>query len=209
MVSGGKEMPEVKMSVELLASTPEPEKLIERAGRICYASECKEETRDQFIKSRIKQGHESIIEHASASFYINNISRACSHQLVRHRLASFSQQSQRYVNESDFDYIIPPSMEDDERVKIYFKDCMDYRQRDYKIFQDCNIKPEDARFILPNACATRLIMTANFREWRHFLKMRLDSHAQWEIRKLAELILDELYRISPAVFIDIYSEHKK
>lgn len=202
-------MPEVKMSVELLSSTPDPEKLIERAGRICYASECKEETRDQFIKSRIKQGHESIIEHASASFYINNISRACSHQIVRHRLASFSQQSQRYVDESDFDYVIPPSIENDFYAKAFFKEAMKYNQRDYNTIKSYNILPEDARFILPNACATRLIMTANFREWRHFLKMRLDSHAQWEIRKLAELILDELYRISPAVFEDLYSEYKK
>ena len=186
------------MTAELIAITPDAEAVIERAGRICYASAVNPATRSEFIRARIRDGHESILEHASATFEICGISRACSHQLVRHRLASFSQQSQRYVKENDFDYVVPPSL----RNNTEYAAAMETIRTIYACLIEDGAKPEDARFILPNATETRLMMTANFREWRHILKLRLDKKAQWEVRAVAGRILSDLAGKSPAVFGD-------
>ena len=193
------------MVITVLQITSEAEKLIEKAGRICYLSEPKEDSAGRFIKARLKSGHESIVEHAVASFHIKGISRACSHQLVRHRLVSFSQQSQRYVDK-DLSYVTPPTLEG-EALQV-FKESMEHSIHYYKKLRTLGALKEDARFVLPNAMATQLVATANFREWRHFLKIRLEADAQWEIREMAQYILDYLYEAAPSVFEDIIKEGK-
>lgn len=193
------------MKIELLEFTPSPEKLIEKAGRTCYKSEknISEESAGIFCKSIIKRGHESVLEHASATFKISEISRACSHQIVRSRIASFCQESQRYVKQTNFNFVVPESIKKSYHYLNYLDIMAMIKNLYSEMLLDENIKPEDARFILPNACHTEIVMTMNFREFRHFLKTRLDLHAQWEIRQLAELILDKLKEIAPNVFEDI------
>ena len=202
------------MNVELIANTPNPEEVIEQCGRTCYKSPEKDaETRAKFIAGIIHAGHTSVIEHATATFRITGVSRSLTHQLVRHRLFSFSQQSQRYVKETEPNYITPTSIKEDlaegsdkkldpttrAAHKIY-DDCMQNCWRTYQTLIELGIKKEDARFVLPNAACTEICVSGNFREWYNFLNLRLDVHAQWEIRQLAWLILDKLMAIAPNVF---------
>ena len=191
------------MWVELISSTPNPEELIERAARSCYASECKgEEVRQKFLRGLAKSGHESPMEHAVATFRIVG-SRAFTHQLVRHRLASYSQKSQRYVKEDDFKWVLPPSVQHNEEAYKVFSTAMHDTRIAYGQLIALGIPKEDARYVLPNACETEIVMTANFREWRHFINLRADSHAQWEIREVAEMVLKQLYQIAPSIFEDL------
>jgi len=198
---------EKKLEVELVAITPDAEKVIELAGRTCYQSFDKVEDDSQkgFISRLIKMGHESPLEHAYASFRIKNCSRAMTHQLVRHRLMAVSQQSQRYVNEEDFCYVIPESMPaefiDD------FQNDMEIIGGMYRKWRDRGLKKEDARFVLPNACTSEIVVSADFREWRHILSVRTAKGAQWEIRKAANLILGTLKKLAPACFDDIVPEN--
>jgi thymidylate synthase (FAD) len=198
------------MKAELLSITNYPEELIVKAGRTCYLSEKKDtpESIKLFIKSRIKEGHESILEHASASFRITGVSRALTHQLVRHRLASFSQQSQRYVKESTFDFVTPDSIKDHESKNIYwqYRNFMDQTQKFYNYLVDSGVKPEDARFVLPNAVCSEIVVTANFREWKRIGHLRLDSHAQWEFRDLMKQIMYILLIYAPNVFAEFKEE---
>ena len=187
------------MNIKLISITPNPEDVIEEAGRICYKSEIGDKT---IIQRFIKSGHESMLEHANCTFYIDGVSRALSHQLVRHRIASYSQQSQRYVSENKFNFIIPPEIEKNQYTKVLYESAMKQIQEAYNILQKNGIKKEDARFLLPNACETSLIFTFNFRSLRNFLKLRLDIHAQWEIRELANEILKIIKPIAPNVFFD-------
>ena len=193
-----------KVSVELLALTPSPEKVIETAGRTCYLSFDKitDESAGKFIRARIKTGHDSILEHATASFRIRGVSRALTHQLVRHRLASFSQQSQRYVSEDDLSYILPPSIEQNSEAYRIYSDFMKTSEQVYSKLRTLNILKEDARFVLPNASETEIVFTANFRELRHFFLIRLDKHAQWEIRRAAYEMLMIMKKEAPNVFSD-------
>jgi thymidylate synthase (FAD) len=178
------------------------EALIERAGRICYRSEATDtpEATARFIQRRIAEGHESIIEHASASFEISGISRSCSHQLVRHRLASYSQESQRYVDMSDPEWVTPPEIQADPAALAIWNECLVHTQTAYRQLRERGIKKEDARFLLPNAAATRLVMTANLRELLHIFRLRISPHAQWEIRQVAARMLEEVYPYAPNVF---------
>lgn len=205
------------MNIELIAYTPDPEKVIERGARTCYKSKEKDaEATEKFIKGIVKAGHESVIEHASATFKINGISRALTHQLVRHRHFSFSQQSQRYcsfdkiTNGMEGNWYVTPESVINSGIDGIFKynDCMQKIVDTYKYLVDNGVKPEDARFLLPNAAKTEIVVTGNFREWRHFIEMRADIHAQWEIRELAKMILTELYKIAPAVFEDLVEKYK-
>lgn len=190
---------ETFLKVDLLYSTPNPLDIIESAIRICHDSEKQgDETRDTLILRIIKLGHESVLEHGLATFKISGISRACSHQLVRHRIASYSQRSQRYINESNFEYIMPPNVE-----KTAFRWAMEDACNYYKTLQKAGATKEDARFVLPNACTTDIIMTMNFRSLRHFLKERLSPKAQWEIKNLAKEIHKILLEIAGPVFCDI------
>jgi thymidylate synthase (FAD) len=187
------------MQVELWSITPNAEYLIERAGRVCYRSEMSDSP-DEFIRSLIRRGHESVIEHASATFYISGISRACSHQLVRHRLASYSQESQRYCEAGDWEPIIPPTVED----LLTFFEAIEEAKQIYHKLRQAGIPREDARFVLPNATPTSIVVTMNFRSWRHFCRVRCDKAAQWEIRQVACIILQMLNDQAPAVFGDLY-----
>ncbi len=190
------------MQVKLISYTPNPEKHIEYCARICYDSNDKVSKTDtgKFLAGLLKSGHLSVFEHASASFYIEGVSRALTHQLVRHRLASYSQRSQRYVSETDFEYTIPPEIECNPDAKIEFERAVESIKQSYQKLRELGAKKEDARFLLPNAVHSTITMTANFREWLAVLDLRVSKHAQWEICGMAVLIWKELYKIAPSVF---------
>ena len=178
------------------------ETLIEHAGRICYQSQPAGTAvgTARFVQRRIDEGHESIIEHASASFEISGISRACSHQLVRHRLASFSQESQRYVDMSDPQWVVPPEIAGNPKATAIWDRFLQQAQEAYRQLRQLGIKKQDARFLLPNATATRLILSANYRELLHIFRLRISPHAQWEIRELCVRMLDEICPHAPSAF---------
>ena len=200
------------------------------AAKVCTSAEmpeCPEElavTRREGEGSPFKKAlthalnshHDSVLEHWSATFAIEGISRACSHQLVRHRLASYSQQSQRYVNMDGFEYVTPKSIraEDYDMVMVEYEgeeECAEYAFFDimrrisalYKELIKNGVPEEDARYILPNACCTNIVVTMNARELRHFLGVRLCKRAQWEIRELAERMLECLKEECPELFEDV------
>ncbi|HOP28087.1 MAG TPA: FAD-dependent thymidylate synthase [Spirochaetota bacterium] len=193
-----------KPEVILLAITPNPEKLIEEAGRTCYLSLSKitDDSERNFIRSAIKRGHHSILEHASASFRILGASRSFTHQLVRHRIASFSQQSQRYVDEAEFNYIVPPDIAGNETALAVYREFIENSRETYAKFRELGIKKEDARFILPNALESQIVFSANFREFRSVFNLRLDKAAQWEIRRVCLEMLKILQDKAPSVFGD-------
>ncbi len=190
--------------VTLLAITPNAEKLIEEAGRTCYLSleRITDESEKNFIRKCIKNGHHSILEHATASFRIEGASRAFTHQLVRHRVASFSQQSQRYVNESEFNYIIPPDVMKNESAAEVYRNFIEDSRKAYNKLREAGIKKEDARFLLPNALESQIVFSANFRELRHVFSLRLEKFAQWEIRRVSIEMLKLLQSEAPSVFGD-------
>jgi len=208
---------ESTLKVILLHHTSYPEEVVAMAAKLCYSpSDLKSlkkriKTKDQksFVEKLMRMGHMSSIEHASFTFAIEGISRACSHQLVRHRLASYSQQSQRYVSEAmGFNYIIPPTIKADRELKKYFKDFMAQAQRAYdeivRRLHERGIKGElanqDARFVLPNAAETKVMVTMNARELLHFFRMRCCRRSQWEIRQVAEEMLKIGRKVAPKIF---------
>jgi len=199
------------MKVELIAVTQylggdgTPEALIEHAGRVCYRSESRGNPA-AFLRARLRDGHESIIEHASATFEISGISRACSHQLVRHRLASYSQESQRYVDMSDPDLVVPDAIKALPEAYEAWSSFVGQVKDVYSNLRGLGIRKEDARFILPNAVETRIVMTMNFRELRHFFRLRLAPEAQWEIRRVALEILKQVTPHAPTVFGETLAE---
>ena len=199
------------MTIELVASTPNPELVIANAARTCYDSKEKDlESSRKMIKAIVKSGHESCVEHATATFRLSDVSRVLTHELVRHRLLSFSQRSQRYVKENEPSYVIPDVLVDDNTAnqkmllaRDIFEKAMQSAWDAYSLLLSYGLKPEDARFVLPNACATEIVVSGNFREYRNFLKLRLSPRAQWEIREAAYIILDKLYDIAPSCFEDL------
>lgn len=199
------------MNIELIAHTPEPELVIANAARTCYDSTQKDlESSRKMIKAIVKSGHESCVEHATATFRLSGVSRVLTHELVRHRLFSFSQRSQRYVKENKPSYVVPDVLVDDNSTNqklLLALDVFDKAMQNawdaYSLLLSYGLKPEDARFVLPNACTTEIVVSGNFREYRNFLKLRLSSRAQWEIRKAANIILDRLYEIAPSCFEDL------
>lgn len=211
-------MSQVKLNVRLLGMTQNAISIIYAACRQCYsakfAGEIFEqekgnlEKQEEFIKKVVKSGHESPLEHVKFTFAIEGISRALTHQLVRHRLASYSQQSQRYVKEIDFDYIIPPSVEEDETLKDEFVKVIEKIQISYnkmiKRFKEKGVIGEkanqDVRFILPQAVETKIVVTMNCRELLHFFEQRCCMRAQWEIRNLANKMLEICKNHLPEVF---------
>lgn len=191
------------MEVNLLRCTENPEELIALAAKKCYAS-TSTLSDSEYVAARIKQGHESILEHASATFDILGISRTCSHQLVRHRLASYTQRSERYCNEDNRKFIIPDSIVDDNIYIVH--DYIILSSKIYDLLIKSGVPKEDARFFLPQAVTTDLVVTMNFRELRHFFKLRLDKHAQWEIRELANRMLNLVKDLAPSVFKEFVKE---
>ncbi|MEK7679395.1 MAG: FAD-dependent thymidylate synthase [Deltaproteobacteria bacterium] len=198
------------MKVALLNHTPEPERTVYMAARLCYSASAIEELRDKsrgasyekFLSRILSMGHTSVLEHASFTFGIEGISRATSHQLVRHRLASYSQQSQRYVRMSGPDYVTPASIAKDPAQKKRFDSAI---KRAYKLYAELTaegVPQEDARYLLPNAAETKIIVTMNARELLHFFKLRCCERAQWEIRDMAALMLAEAKKAAPFIFMD-------
>ena len=196
------------MTIELLASTPNPELTIAHAASTCYDSKPKElEPARKMIKAIIKSGHESCVEHASATFVLDGISRVVTHELVRHRIGfSYSQRSQRYVNEHNPSYVIPEEIAGSPKALEVFQEAMNAAWAAYSKLQAVGMRNEIARYVLPNACTTKITVTANFRAWRNFLKLRCSKRAQPEIRELAYKLLDELCKIAPACFEDLKDE---
>lgn len=192
-----------QLEVELVAITPDPERVIEQAGRTCYLSfdRIGADSEKEFIRRLIKMGHESPLEHANATFRIRNCSRAMTHQFVRHRLMSVCQKSQRYVDEEGFTYVVPEGLSG-QYLQEYHNDMQIIHQM-YVKWRQKGLKKEDARFVLPNACTSELIVTANFRQWRHIFSVRICPKAQWEIRKACIMILEILRRYAPTCFQDI------
>jgi len=195
------------MKVELISITKNPEKLIELAARTCYKSADKvnEKSASSLLPKLLESGHESPFEHAYATFKITGCSRAMTHQLVRHRLMAVSQKSQRYVSEKNFEYVIPPSIKNNDIEE--FQQDMKGIQELYRKWKTKGLRNEDARFILPNACTTEIIISANFREFRHIFQVRCNRHAQWEIRDACLLMLKELVHHAPTVFGDLAHKH--
>ena len=213
-------MGQSSLKVILLNHTQFPDDLIAHAAKLCYSPSSVEELKEKieksdnrkFIEKLLKMGHMSPLEHVSFNFGVEGISRVCSHQLVRHRIASYSQQSQRYVGEHSeklrgektFEFIIPPAIVNAGK-KEWFEDKMRDIQKWYdeliEALGDSGEKSnEDARFILPNAAETKIIVTMNARELLHFFSVRCCNRAQWEIRELATEMLRLVRDIIPGIF---------
>ena len=247
------------LKVKIIAHTPEPDKVVAQAGKLCYSAvgvdqitqKLTEEEIARYVNMLASIGHESPLEHVSFTFAIEGISRACTHQIVRHRIASYSQQSQRYVKLEQFEYIIPPAIEKNPEAKRIFIETMERDQEAYdelvdllledilidknaadygscikevlkenpdvapdrskvldlyaeKFFEDYRKAEkqaiEDARYVFPNACETKIVVTMNARSLLHFFNVRCCNRAQWEIREMATEMLKECKKIAPALF---------
>ncbi|MBI5233905.1 MAG: FAD-dependent thymidylate synthase [Deltaproteobacteria bacterium] len=197
------------MKVLLLNYTPEPEKTVALAAKLCYSdsriAELEDKVRgvphERFLSNIIKMGHLSVLEHASFTFGIEGISRATSHQLVRHRLASYSQQSQRYVRfGEDAEFVIPASIGKNPKSRKKFIDTVSKLYKVYSWLMAAGAPAEDARYVLPNAACTRIIVTMNARELLHFFRLRCCERAQWEIRNMATEMLRLSKEKAPVIF---------
>ena len=175
------------MNVKLVQSTKNPIETISSIASICYDSNPKDPLK--LVKHLYENGHHSVFEHIYFTFKIEGISRACSHQLVRHRHCSFTQRSQRYCNENQFEYVTPDSIYDIAALGTYDYHMLSVNEL-YKDFQAIGIPNEDARYLLPNACCTDLYLSCNLRELIHICNERLCSKAQWEIRKLVKKMVE-------------------
>ena len=220
-------------AVTLLAHTPEPEKLVAAAAKLCYSPATVGDLLDglssqktgDFLQMLMDLGHHSPLEHAVFTFAIEGVSRALLAQITRHRIASFSVQSQRYVAEYDFDYVLPPSISGDDAAKSAFERSMKDAGKAYDNIVEILYQRyasqleaggkaskaalsaakkqalEDARFVLPNACATKMIVTMNARSLRGFFSQRCCNRAQWEIRALADEMLSLCKRAGTLIFV--------
>lgn len=196
------------MHVELLNYTPRPEVQVARAARLCYYGSDIDQLKEtmtpvksaELVRKLVKMGHLSTVEHVTFTFGIEGVSRALSHQLVRHRIASYSQQSQRYVDGAHFGYVVPPSVQENEEALHTFETQMASATAAYAILRDCGIPAEDARFVLPNATDTKIICTFNVRSLYNFFEHRCCNRAQWEIRELAWKMLQLCREVAPVLF---------
>lgn len=196
-----------KPVVRLISRPENMLKTIYTACRTCYSADTPfniyngaddEEKMLKLIERVVGSGHYSTIEHVQVTFAISNVSRACTHQLVRHRHMSFSQKSQRYVKEKgQFDYLIPPTIEANEELKTKFIDFMGEISQKYTEFVDAGIPAEDARAVLPNACSTSIVASLNLRELIHIANLRLCTRAQYEIRMMVKAMCEELVKVEP------------
>lgn len=201
------------MKVELISYNNLGEKVCGIASKTCVSESVPTVDDDvtKSLKAAMASGHSAVLEHWSATFAISGVSRALTHQLVRHRLASYSQQSQRYVNMDWFEYVIPKSIENHEKtwdeegktdVAKWYTNVMEGLSVFYAKLIEAGIPEEDARYILPNACTTNIVVTMNARELRHFFRLRCCSRAQWEIRELANRMLELCKEVAPVLFED-------
>lgn len=220
------------MKVKIITHTMDVEKTIAESAKLCYSKvgideidkNLDEEATENFLNMLMGFSHMSPLEHASFTFAVEGVSRTLTHQLVRHRIASYSQQSQRYVRLDSFEYIIPPQIEKNERAREifiksmqedqeayeelvdilvteasqkYIKEGMDEKKARKKVEKQCI---EDARYVFPNACETKIVFTMNVRTLLHFFNMRCCNRAQWEIRAMAIQMLKEVKKIAPTLF---------
>ena len=199
-------------SVKLISYTNNPEQTIALACKICYANNFDNVMKNidkidikKSIQTLILNKHFSPIEHASFTFHISNISRACMAQLTRHRIASFSVRSQRYINEQNFSYVLPnfDKLKHKDEIKQKYTCLMDSLNDVYKELKINKVRNEDARSILPNSTTTQLIMTMNARTLHNFFSLRLCKRAQKEIRTVANLMLDEVAKVAPNIFVNV------
>ncbi len=196
------------ISVKLIAATPEADKVVAAAAKLCYSASGAAEIFDgldpakivSFLSKLRESGHLSPFEHASFTFAIEGISRVATHQLVRHRVASYSQQSQRYVSMSGNGCVVPPSVAADASAAEIFKAQAEAACSAYEKLISMGIPKEDARFILPHGAETRIVVTMNARELHHFFALRLCRRAQWEIRETAKAMLREVRGAAPVIF---------
>jgi thymidylate synthase (FAD) len=206
-----------RLSVTLLQHTPDPDRSVAIAGRLCYApisaADLKQAMTDEevgkLVRILVRSGHHSALEHASFSFAVDGVSRACTHQLVRHRVASYNQQSQRYVHfGGDDSFVVPPKIAANGEAEKVFLEAMDQARSAYDRLVDLGLAEgrtresvqEDARFVLPNAAETKIVVTMNARELRHFFQVRCCHRAQWEINALAWEMRQMLREVSPHLF---------
>jgi thymidylate synthase (FAD) len=195
------------MNVKLIGWTSDPEKLPAMAATLTHSKIKPEDLAkksDKDLSAVLKQvmalGHTSVIEHASFTFAISDVSRSLTHQLVRHRIASYSQQSQRYVNLNEPCYVIPPTIEKNAKMKKAYEGTMRVIWDQYNKLLEMRIPAEDARYVLPNATCTNIMVTMNARSLLNFFELRCCLHAQWEIRLLANKMLSEVKKVAPVIF---------
>ncbi len=194
------------MEVKLLAYTRDADAICAAAGKSCYserpASELvRDESPEKVLDRIVGMGHHSVIEHASFTFSVEGVSRSLTHQLVRHRIASFSQQSQRYVSLDEPTYVMPETIGGDPEARKLFEEAM---ERVWEVYRELGERfpAEDARYVLPNACTTNITITMNARELLHFFSLRCCNRAQWEIREMADRMLALSREVSPTIFRD-------
>jgi thymidylate synthase (FAD) len=195
------------MNVKLIGFSPYPEKLPAMAAKLTHSKSKPmdlEKSSDKELNVILKQvmnlGHNSVIEHTSFSFAISDVSRSLTHQLVRHRIASYAQQSQRYVNLNEPNYVTPPKIAKNKEMKKAYDKTMENIWKEYNKLIDLGIPAEDSRYILPNATCTNIIVTMNARSLLNFFELRCCLHAQWEIRHLANIMLKEVKKVAPTIF---------
>ncbi len=196
------------MQVKLIRYTGEPERAAALAARLCYSpvgveeldEKLNEREVEDFVRKLVKLGHFSALEHVSFTFAVEGVSRVLTHQLVRHRIASYSQQSQRYVAERDFEYITPPTIAANAEALKRFEALLEEVKGVYNELVDMGINKEDARYVLPNATETKIVITMNTRSLLNFFSLRCCRRAQWEIRKLADKMLAEVRKVAPVLF---------
>ncbi len=199
------------MEVKLIAHTPDPDLVCAAVAKTSRSSLApaellakaagEREKALKLLREIIKSGHISVTEHASFTFSISGVSRALTHELVRHRVASYTQQSQRYVRVSGEDaFVIPPIVNGNEKASKLFQSALSDIRRSYDELIQLGVPVEDARYILPNATKATIVVTMNCRELLHFFSLRCCDRAQWEIRELAELMAKECKKVAPVIF---------
>ena len=197
------------MYVKLLRHTPDPEKSVAMAARLCYSAagvddlekKVTPEESAKLVRMLVRMGHLSTVEHVTFTFAIEGVSRVLTHQLVRHRIASYSQQSQRYVKAHHFQTVVPPTIAAVPEAKAKYEACMQNLQDLYNDLADqYGVPAEDARYVLPNAAETKIICTFNVRSLLNFFSLRCCTRAQWEIRELAWRMLAECRKEAPVLF---------
>jgi len=198
---------ELLMNVKLIGFTPNPEKIPAMAAKLTHSKtkpEDLDKTSDKELKAILEQvtslGHTSVIEHTNFTFAISDVSRSLTHQLVRHRIASYAQQSQRYVDFKEPNYVTPPKIAKNKQMKKAYDDTMKTIWEQYSNLLDMGIPAEDSRFVLPNAACTNIMVTMNARSLLNFFELRCCQHAQWEIRQLANKMLKEVKKVAPTIF---------
>ena len=210
--AAGGSFPAGKMKISLLHHTPNPDESVALAARVCYAPGDLEELthsvmtaarRREFLAMLLRRGHHTPLEHVSFTFGVEGVSRACSHQLVRHRIASFSQQSQRYVEMRDASrdsFVVPPGIAADPAAEKLFREQMQAARSGYAALRALGVAREDARYVLPSATETALVVTMNARALLNLFALRLCRRAQWEIRTVAERMLELARQAAPEIF---------